>query len=256
MKEHIYRIKNLYFSFNKKPPYIIESANLEVRGNRLTAIVGINGSGKSTLLKLLINFLSPSKGDIEFMNKPLAKIPPGVLSKRVSYVGQNPNEEIPLTVEEVVNLGNFPYESFFFSPKTDSKKNLENAIEITKIERLRNKFFTNLSIGEKQKVMIARAACQNTRVILLDEPTSSLDIKNEVEIMKLLRILVKEKMKSVILISHNLNLVSQYADDIIFFDNGKIYSGENKNIFTSTNLSSAFNVDIRETVVDDKKIFY
>ncbi|HOV15301.1 MAG TPA: ABC transporter ATP-binding protein [Spirochaetota bacterium] len=256
MNEYIYQIKNLNFAFNKKSQLIIENANLSIKKSKLTAIVGVNGSGKSTFLKLLINFLSPLSGDIIFLNKNLKDIEQKNLSRHIAYVSQNPNENIPLTVDEVINFGNYPYENLIFRDKPHFKENLNNALKITRTEHLKDKLFTNLSIGEKQKVMIARAICQNTQVILLDEPTSSLDIKNEVEIMRMLKQFVIEKKISIILICHNLNLISQYADEIIFINDKKITYGTKEILFNENNLSNIFNTNIHEITIEDKKIFY
>lgn len=256
MTDFVYDIKNLNFSFNNKPPFIVNNANLNIRKGRMTAIAGVNGSGKSTFLRLLIRFLIPTNGEIYFMNKRLSQINQKKLSRHISYVGQNPNEDIPLRVSEVINFGNYPYENMLGRSRVYSIDNLTNALEITKTLNLKDKIFTHLSIGEKQKVMIARAICQNTSVILLDEPTSSLDIKNEVEIMKLLRYLVETKNITVILISHNLNLISVYADDIIFLNKGQLLFGEKEDIFTSANLQEVFNTKINHIRIEDKNIFY
>ncbi len=256
MSEYIYKINNLSFGFDRIKPPIIENVNINIKRGKLTTILGINGSGKSTLLKLLINQLTPDIGEILFLNKNIQKIGQKKLSTHISYVGQNPNENIPLTVEEVVNFGNHPYEHLFFRDAPHFKENLQNALLISGTHSLKDRLFTQLSIGQKQKVMVARAVCQNTDVILLDEPTSSLDIKNEVEIMDMLKKLVIDKKKSIVLICHNLNLVSKYADEVIFIKDRNVKTGEKETLFSAKELSNIFDTKIDEINKDGTRIFY
>ena len=211
----VFDVKKINFRWNKKNRLIIKDCSFKIKKGTLTSIIGINGSGKSTLIKLLANFIPVGSGNILFFNKEITNYKGKELAKRLSYVSQNPNENIPLTVNEIVKLGNYPYYNFFDSNFIEENKRLKFALEITEIGHLKHRFFDSLSGGEKQKVMVARAVCQSYEVLLLDEPTSSLDLKNKIEIMILLRKLVKEKQSTIIMISHDLSLIKIFLT--VFF---------------------------------------
>ncbi|MCK4798865.1 MAG: ABC transporter ATP-binding protein [Spirochaetes bacterium] len=256
MTEEIYKVEKLFFEWNKNSNYILENVSFSIKKGAFTMIIGKNGSGKTTLLKLLANFFHPGHGKIYFYGKETKSIKRGDFAKQVAYVAQNPDEKIPITVKEVVNLGNFPNQTFFHSNDRELNKRLIESLEITETIDFQDRFFPSLSGGEKQKVMIARALCQNTSVILLDEPTSSLDIKNKVEIMKLLQSFVKKKNISLVLVSHNLNLVSNFADEVILLHNKNVIYGNNKMIMKPNQLQKAFETEISMIKHENKTIFF
>ncbi len=255
MKEAAYIVKDLSFHWQKGKP-ILHNINLSIKPGIMTVIAGQNGSGKSTLIKLLAGLLTPIHGEILFYNKPLSYYNKKTLAKHMAYVEQNTEEHIHLTVRNIVSLGTFPHRKLLetCSDETDSK--IEEALNTTGTNHLSERYFNTLSGGEKQKVMIARGVCQSSSVLLLDEPTSALDVKNRIEIMELLRKLIALRGITIILISHDFNLISRYADEVIFLKECHSIQGQKKSILTQENMLSTFETSIKSTVIEGETIFY
>jgi iron complex transport system ATP-binding protein len=218
----IFKVENLNFRWNKTIHPILSDCSFEIEKGSLTSIIGPNGSGKSTLVKILAGLINADSGEIIFSDQNIKKYKSKELAKELSFVEQNVNENIPLTVNELVNLGNYPYFDFFNSHSREEKKRLEFALDITGIKQFKERYFNSLSGGEKQKVMIARAVCQSYKVLVFDEPTSSLDLKNKIETMILLKKLIEEKQSTIIMISHDLGLVKKFSSNICYIKNGKV----------------------------------
>ena len=257
--DKLFKIENLSFKWKESNSYLFNNINFDIEKNRLTSIIGKNGSGKTTLLKLLSRILDPTNGKIILDEKDISTISLKELATNISYVEQNLSNDIPLLVKEVVSLGNILLNDPIFNYNTDKnrqKEQFERAIFLTKIESLIDKPFNRLSGGEKQKVLIARAICQSTKIILLDEPTSFLDIKNQFETMELLDSFVKKEGMSVILISHNLNLVSNYSDNILIIKDGIVYSDTKELLLKNEYLDKTFDTKIEQYNIGNKKIFF
>jgi len=258
--DKLFKIENLNFKWKGNSKYLFDNVNFSIEKNRLTSIIGKNGSGKTTLLKLLAKILEPTNGKIILNEKDISNLPLKELAACISYVEQNLSNDIPLLVQEVVALGNILLNDTIFNYNNDKnrrkKEQLEKAIALTKIEHLIDKPFNKLSGGEKQKVLIARAVCQSTKIILLDEPTSFLDIKNQFETMELLHSFVKKEDMNIILISHNLNLVSNYSDNILIIKDGIVYSDTKDLLLKEEYLDKTFDTKIEQYKIGNKKIFF
>jgi iron complex transport system ATP-binding protein len=202
---------------------IIRGVSFKVDKGEFIGIIGPNGSGKSTLLKSLSRILSPRNGSILFEGKDINSWTTREFARRAAFVPPDITVSFSFRVEEVVSMGRNPYMGRFAS-LTDSDKNyIYAAMELTQTINLRNRFINELSTGETQRVIIAQAIAQETGTILLDEPTSHLDIGHQTEIFDLLKKLQKEKEKTIILISHDLNMASEYSDRLILMQNGMVY---------------------------------
>ncbi len=258
--DKLFEIENLFFNWKGSNKNLFNGINFTIEKNRLTSIIGKNGSGKTTLLKILAKILEPTSGKVTLNGSDISNFSLKDLAANISYVEQNLSSDIPLLVKEVVSLGNILLNDTIFGYNIEisrqKKVQLERAIDLTKIEPLIDKPFNRLSGGEKQKVLIARAICQSTKIIMLDEPTSFLDIKNQFETMELLHSFVKKEDMSVVLISHNLNLVSNYADNILIVKDGTIYSNTKETLLKDEYLDKAFDTKIEQYEVDNKKIFF
>jgi len=256
----LFKVENLSFKWKESDSYLFNNINFSIEKNRLTSIIGKNGSGKTTLLKLLAKILDPTSGEIILNEKNISTLSFKELATNISYVEQNLSNDIPLLVKEVVSLGNILLDDIIFNYSSDKnrqkKEQLEKAIALTKIESLIDKPFNKLSGGEKQKVLIARAVCQSTKIILLDEPTSFLDIKNQFETMELLHSFVNNEGMSIILISHNLNLVSNYSDNILIIEDGIVYSDTKELLLKEEYLDRVFDTKIEHYEIGNKKIFF
>ncbi len=255
MKESVYSVKNLSFSWNKDKK-IVDCVNFEIKKGRMTVIAGRNGSGKSTLLKLLANLIRPIKGDVFFYGKPFTAYNQRNLAKHLSFVEQITDERLNLTVHTIVSFGTFPHRSIIGTETHEDSKRINDALNETGIFELKDRYFDTLSGGEKQKVMIARGICQASSVILLDEPTSALDIRNRLEIMELLKSLSLDKGMTVVLISHDFNLIERYADDLILIGNGSIVQGNKEQVLSEKNISNFFEASINSINTPAGRVFY
>lgn len=235
-------IKNLSFSYKNKE--ILNNISFEVYSGTLLSILGANGAGKTTLIKCINGILNFKKGEVlidekNFNNKSLK-----AKSKIMSYVPQITSSfDIDLTVFDTVLLGRVPHKTFKFS-EWDKQIALNN-IKKLDLEKYLFSYVGELSGGEKQRVLIARALTQEPKILILDEPISNLDLKFQLETMKILKNLAKEKNLIVITILHDLNFAISYSDKILFLKNGKINNfGDTKKIITTENIKEIFSVDI------------
>lgn len=215
------KCENLTVKFRKKT--ILDNISIVIPRNKITVIIGKNGSGKSTLLKAIENTI-PFRGNIVIDGIENTKIKRNLLAKKISLMPQNlPTPHIP--VETLVSYGRSPYIGISGKLATNDYNIINNAIKNSNLEELRNNFTDTLSGGELRRAFYAMTEAQNTPVILLDEPTSNLDITFKKEILKLLR-QSKDKSKTIAVILHDINDAFEIADKLIVMDNGKhIFSG-------------------------------
>lgn len=234
-------VERLGFKYGNREA--LREITLSVEKNELVSIVGPNGSGKSTLLKCMDRILKPSFGAAFLDGKGMDKMSSKELAKEIGYVPQNAAQSFSLTVFDAVLLGRKPYMKFRVGE--EDRKKVAEAMKLTGIESLSERYFDELSGGEKQKVLIARALAQETKVLLLDEPTSNLDIKHQLEILELTRSLRGKRDISVVMAIHDLNLASRFSDRIVMLKDGEVFAaGEPDNVFTEENISSIYGVAV------------
>lgn len=250
----LFAISQLSFMYEKKH-LILDALDLTIQKNRFTAICGCNGSGKSTLLKILAGILQPSSGTVKIYGKPISHYPKNLLYRHIAYVPQQHSIEIPLTVEEIIKMGRYPHEGLFAHHERSAQQLLDQTIALTQLEKYRTTLFNTLSGGEKQKVLIAKAICQTDDIILLDEPTSSLDIANRVEIFDILKQLTQQG-RSVISVSHDINEVYRNADTAVFIRDGKALTGPKEEIMSPDRLQQLYGTPIHAIEENAVKLFY
>jgi len=241
------RVKGLEFSYNSIPA--LRDVTLDVHESEIVAIVGPNGSGKTTLLKCIDRILKPRKGTILIDGNDIEDFSQIEIAKMIGYVPQSVKQLFPATVFEVVLMGRRPYLGW-----RCSRKDLEKVFDILKlmeIEEIALRDFNELSGGQQQKVLIARALAQEPEVLLLDEPTANLDIRHQIEVMKMIRSIVKEKGITAIIAIHDLNLASRYADRIVMMRDGKIFAvGSPDKVLTSANIEEVYGVRVEVIKLD------
>ena len=223
----ILKTDNLTIGYpQKKQDHIIFSnINLSIEKGKLISVLGKNGIGKSTLLRTLCKVQKPIAGTIYFEGKELNTYSENDLSKKLSLVLTERLPESQLTVFELIALGRQPYTNWIDTlSKTDLEK-IETAIKQTEIKHLKNQRFYELSDGQLQRVLIARALAQDTDVIILDEPTAHLDMHQTINIFSLLEQLVKQTNKTIIVSSHEINLALQLSDEIILLTENNLQFG-------------------------------
>jgi iron complex transport system ATP-binding protein len=228
-------------SVRLKSMEILKDVTFELREGDLIALLGPNGSGKSTILRTLFGLLKPVNGVVYLDGKTVHGMKIQDVAKILGYLPQE-NSETNLRVIDVVLLGRTPYVGLTPSNK-DLKIALE-ALELVGLKDFENRYFSELSGGEKQKVMLARIFCQQTDFLLLDEPTSHLDIRSQVEVMNIVKRMVDEGKAAIIAI-HDINLAASFCNRILMVKNGRIaYAGKSSEVINPESIRDVFGVEV------------
>lgn len=202
---------------------VLHGLDLSIGEGEFAAIIGPNGSGKSTLVKCLTGFLKPLSGTVRFRGRTMESIPGRELARELAVVQQLVQEAPPFRVRDFVKMGRYPHRKFFEMESAADRESVARAAEMTGTEALLDTRLTELSGGERQLVYVARALAQGSRVVVLDEPVSHLDIAHAVRVMDVLREM-HSRGATVITVLHDINLASEYAGRIIALKNGKIFA--------------------------------
>lgn len=234
--------RNVGFSYEHKA--VLRDITFSVAAGELVALIGPNGSGKTTLLRLLLGLLSPSAGTVALQNQPLSSYGAKERAKKIAYVSQQPPLSFPLTVLELVTLGRYPHAGRFSANPADAIA-VENALERTDASHLKERNFSSLSGGEKQKVLIARALAQSARVVLLDEPTLHLDLFYQLQILSALKKLCREQQIAVVTVLHDVNLVGLFADKALLLNGGALCAfGPTEQVIDENSLRELLGVEM------------
>lgn len=215
------RARALGFGYRASAP-LLQGVDLDVPAGQLVVLLGRNGSGKTTLLRCLLGFLNPAAGAVELEDRPLASYRPRERARRLAYVPQNPGSAFDFTAEDIVLSGRLAHQgSLGLAGRTDLDI-VHLAMEMTGVADLRKRTLAELSGGEAQCVMIARALAQQPAALLLDEPTSHLDLANQLRIFAMLRRIARDWPMAVLCVAHDINLAARYADRLALLADGRI----------------------------------
>ena len=214
-------VRGVSFAYADGAP-VLSGLSLGVQRGRFVGLLGPNGSGKTTLLRILLGLLEPASGEVRIAGLRLADYPAGALARRVAYVPQGTSSVLAFTVLETVLMGRSPHTGALGFEGAGDWHAAREALRLTDTERFAERNLEDLSGGERQRVVIARALAQEPDLILLDEPTAFLDIKHQQAIHRLLRRLRDEQGMTVLCVSHDLNLASAYADDVVLIAGGQV----------------------------------
>jgi len=248
-------IKNISFSYDTVRD-TIKNISFTLNKGELIALLGPNGSGKTTILKCLNGTLKPKTGEIYIENHNIKNLSYKEIAKFISVVPQEHSAIFSYLVIDIVAMGITPYLSFGRMPTKKDYRTAYTKLEFFNIQHLAEKNYNQLSGGEKQLVLIARALMQNTDYLIMDEPTSHLDFKNQHLLMKELKKL-SENGKSVITALHDPNLALRFCDRIIMVKNGEvIFSGENTKVMNPQNLQILYDAPVSMNKVEDVSIIY
>lgn len=219
--------KNLKVGYEEK--IIIEDLSITVNKGEVVSIIGPNGCGKSTLLKALSRMIKPISGKVYIENKDIKQIKNKKISQKICLLSQHNNAPLDLTVEELVYFGRMPHKKWYETKTVEDKEIVDWAIENTGLKKYKNTPIRELSGGERQRAYIAQALCQKPDVLLLDEPTTYLDISYQLELMELVRTINEKFNITIVMVLHELNQASKYSDRLIIMKNGTIISDGSPN---------------------------
>ena len=223
---------------------IVKDLNLEIPKGKITTIIGANGCGKSTILKTIARILKPKSGEIFINGKELNSQDSKELAKAMAVLPQSPQAPNGLTVEELISYGRFPHQKGFGKLNSDDKEIIRWALERTGILEFKDRPIEALSGGQRQRAWIAMALAQQTDILLLDEPTTYLDLAHQLEILKLLEELNRKEGRTIVMVIHELNNAARFADHMIGVKKGKIVcKGTAHEVMTNENLREIFNID-------------
>ena len=235
------QIRDLSFSYGSTQ--ILKDISMELGSSDVLGIVGPNGAGKSTLIRCIDRILVPQHGTVLLDGQEMGQMSSMEIAKKIGYVPQSISNTFPATVFDTVLMGRRPHLGW-----RSSEEDIDTVLEVLtmlKIRYLAMRDFNEISGGQQQKVLIARALAQDAEILLLDEPTSNLDIRHQLEVMEILTKLVKKKGLSVMMAIHDLNLASRYSDRIIMLNGGGIRdTGDPVSVLTAENIQSVYGAEV------------
>ena len=215
-------LDNISFAYDSTP--ILKELSLFIQESDFIGLIGPNGSGKSTLLKIMGDILKPDSGSIKFKGSETGRMNKKIFAQSVSWIAQSHPMVFPFKVSEVVLMGRHPHLSALSFESHEDFEISQRAMKTTMTSEFSERFFNEISEGEKQRVMIASALAQKPELMLLDEPTSALDLKYQIEIMNILKDLNTNHKMTLIVAMHDLNLASRFCNRIILINEGKVVS--------------------------------
>ncbi len=241
----VFEIRNLEFAYGTNE--VIKELSVKIAEGKVTTLIGANGCGKSTLFNLITKNLKPRSGEIFLRNQNVSGMKLRDFAKQVAIVHQYNTAPEDITVEKLVAYGRTPHHGFGMSANTsEDEEKIQRALEITNTFKHKDKPVSRLSGGQRQRVWIAMAIAQDTKILFLDEPTTYLDIRYQLQILKLVRTLNEEHGMTIIMVLHDINQSLYYSDEIIAMKNGKICSqGEPRKIITSELIQEVYGIDLQ-----------
>lgn len=223
---------------------VIPEMNVRIPTGRITSIIGPNGCGKSTLLKGLARIIPLQGGTILINGEDMSRLSTKQIARKMALLPQGPQAPAGLSVRELIGFGRHPYQSGLSSLTQKDREMIDRAMKETRVENLADQSVDQLSGGQRQRAWIAMALAQDTPLILLDEPTTYLDMAHQLEILELLKTLNETEHKTIVLVIHDLNLAARFSDYLITMKDGKIYGeGNVEEIFTTRMLKDVFHLD-------------
>jgi iron complex transport system ATP-binding protein len=228
--------------------FTLNHINLFVPNGQMVGLLGPNGCGKTTLLKLAAGVLVPSEGDVRIGEMSLKKLLRREVARQIAVVPQEFNIPFAYTVEEVVMLGRTPFLKGLNGESKRDHQIVSGVLELTGMAGFRNRYFNELSGGERQKIVLAMALAQEPVILLLDEPTSHLDISHQIEILELLRRFNREKKVTIVAGMHDLNLAALYFDRLVLLDRGLVFAdGSPDEVITGEIIRKVFSAKVEIT---------
>ena len=244
----------LELSFSYGQNKILDKISLTIEEGKITTIMGANGCGKSTLFSLMTRNLTPRKGKILLYGKNIQKIPLQSFARQVLIVHQYNSAADDITVERLIGFGRTPYMKLMGGYSKEDKNLIDWALQVTNLEEYRDREVSRLSGGQRQRVWIAMALVQNTKILFLDEPTTYLDIRYQIEILELVKKLNREYGITIIMVLHEINQAIYFSDKVIGLKGGKVViSGAPSEVITEESIYKLYGIQLGVTVIDGQK---
>ncbi len=238
----IMKAEELVVNFDDKT--VLKNLSLAIEEGKIVSILGPNGSGKSTLLKALSRNIKPDKGIIYLEDKNLAQISGKMIAQQMAVLPQSPQAPSDLTVRDLVEFGRFPHQSWWRGKSEQDEVCVGWALNQTGLAQMADRVVSTLSGGERQRVWIAMALAQKPEIVLLDEPTTYLDICHQLEIMELLATFNHEHKLTVVMVLHDINHAARYSDYVVILQQGQIFAaGKPEDVITEHTLREVFGVE-------------
>jgi len=232
---------------------VVKDLSIEIEKGKITAIVGENGAGKSTVLSMIARFMKESHGQILLEGKQIRLIKDLEMAKKMAILKQMNHTNVKLTIRELVELGRFPHSKGRLSALDHEK--VDQALEYLTLHNIQHQYLDEISGGQRQRAFIAMVVAQDTEYILLDEPLNNLDMRNSVNIMKILRKLCDEMGKTIVMVIHDINFASAYSDNIVALRNGELVkAGSVEELMTDSWLRKIFGMNCNVQDVGGNKV--
>lgn len=223
---------------------VLDTLNVDIKRGAITSIVGPNGCGKSTLLRTMSRLLNPTKGEIVLDGKSIHDIPTRKLATQLGLLPQTPIAPDGIVVADLVGRGRTPHQGILGRWSQQDYDIVAEALETTGISDLAERSIDELSGGQRQRVWIAMALAQRTDTLLLDEPTTYLDVKHQLDVLDLLTELNHDRGTTIVMVLHDLNLAARYSDELVAVSGGKVFAhGHPREVITKENVKSVFGID-------------
>ena len=250
------RGENISFSYVRDKAFI-ENLNINIPKGKITTILGPNGSGKSTLLSILSTYNKPSKGDVFIGDKNLKTLKTKEIAKLIATVHQHNESPEDLDVKTLISYGRVPHHKHGSNKKDEDEKIINWAISSTNLDDIKDKKVMSLSGGQRQRAFIAMALAQKTDILLLDEPTTYLDIFHQIEVLDLVKKLNEEYKMTIVMVLHDINQAIKYSDNIVIMKNGKIIEeGAPKSVINEKSIKTVYNVEGIICNVDKEEMYF
>ena len=250
------RGENISFSYVRDKAFI-ENLNINIPKGKITTILGPNGSGKSTLLSILSTYNKPSKGDVFIGDKNLKTLKTKEIAKLIATVHQHNESPEDLDVKTLISYGRVPHHKHGSNKKDEDEKIINWAISSTNLDDIKDKKVMSLSGGQRQRAFIAMALAQKTDILLLDEPTTYLDIFHQIEVLDLVKKLNEEYKMTIVMVLHDINQAIKYSDNIVIMKNGKIIEeGKPENIINEKTIKTVYNVEGVICNINEEEMYF
>ena len=251
-KKPAMEVRNLSFSYGKNK--VLRDVSFKIEGGNITTIMGANGCGKSTLFSLMTKNLYPRKGNIFLSGKNIQNLSLKEFARKVSIVHQYNTSSDDITVERLVSFGRTPHMKMMQARTQEDEELIRWAMEVTNVEKYKSREVSRLSGGQRQRVWIAMALAQNTKILFLDEPTTYLDIRYQIEILELIQKLNEEYGITIIMVLHDINQAIHFSQEVIGLKDGMVsFQGNPQEVINREGICDLYGIDLDVREIEGKK---